>query len=49
MGKTAQKTALTGMLLVTTNKKENQIFSLWGLFPKDTEMITKKHIYFQLA
>lgn len=42
MEKAAHKIALTCMLLVTANKKENQIFSLWGLYPKDTEMITKR-------
>lgn len=31
------------MLVVTTNKKENQIFRLWGLFPKDVEIITKRN------
>lgn len=30
------------MLLVTTNKKENQMFSLWGLFPQGIEIITKR-------
>lgn len=42
MEKAAHEIALTCTLLVTTNKKENEIFSLWGLFPKDTEIITKR-------